>query len=260
MLDKKSPIAVFDSGMGGISVLKEMVKAMPEEDFLYYGDSVNAPYGTKSVEEVRALTIGHVKRFIEVDHAKAIAIACNTATSAAVKVLREMYPSVPLVGVEPAIKPAVYATANPSILVMATPRTLKEEKFHNLRELYKEHAKIYPLPCPGLMEFVEKGILEGPELESFLDELLSPYLQKNITGIVLGCTHYPFVAKTIQKVAGPEVTLFDGAEGTARELRRRIQEADLLQDEAHQGQVHFYNSSDDPARITLSKFLFGYSQ
>ena len=158
MIQKTNPIAVFDSGMGGISVLKEMTRLMPEEDFIYFGDSVNAPYGTKSLEEIRRLTIGHIRYFIEEKSAKAIAVACNTATSAAVRILREMYPDVPLVGVEPAIKPAVNACPNARILVMATPRTLAEEKFHNLEHIYEEQASIYPLPCPGLMEFVERGI------------------------------------------------------------------------------------------------------
>ncbi len=256
MLKKTDPIAVFDSGMGGISVFREIYKLMPNEDYIYYGDSANAPYGTKSVEKVRELTIGHVKRFIEKDHVKAIAIACNTATSAAVRTLREMYPDIPLVGVEPAIKPAVNSSEHPVIVVMATPRTLQEEKFHNLEHLYEDQATIFPLPCPGLMEYVERGILEGPELEQFLHGLLDPYLDKGITGIVLGCTHYPFVKDTIQKIAGPDVTMFDGSLGTAKELKRRIEEADLLQDNDHQGTVHFYNSSDNPERLALSKTLF----
>src|SRR5699024_10990328 len=142
------PIAVFDSGMGGISVLKEMVRLMPEEDFIYFGDSLHAPYGTKTTEEVRRLTIERITDFIENKHAKAIAVACNTATSAAVAILRQMYPDVPLVGVEPAIKPAVFACEHPRVLVMATPITLKEEKFHNLEALYDDKAEIYPLPCP----------------------------------------------------------------------------------------------------------------
>ena len=185
MAQKTDPIAVFDSGMGGISVLKEMVRLMPEEDFIYFGDSLHAPYGTKTTEEVRELTIGHIQHFIEDLHAKAIAVACNTATSAAVRMLRQMYPDVPLVGVEPAIKPAVLACSHPRVLVMATPVTLKEEKFHHLEAIYDEQAEIIPLPCPGLMEFVEKGILEGEELEHFLREKISPYLEKDLTGIVL---------------------------------------------------------------------------
>ena len=194
------PIAVFDSGMGGISVLREMTKLMPNEDFIYYGDSKHAPYGTKTLEEVRALTIEHITYLIKEKHAKAVAVACNTATSAAVRILRDMYPDLPLVGVEPAIKPAVLATGHAKVVVMATPMTLREEKFHKLESLYDEQADIYPLPCPGLMEFVEQGILSGEKLETFLHNLLDPYKDKDITGIVLGCTHYPFLKETIQKM------------------------------------------------------------
>lgn len=165
------PIAVFDSGMGGISVLREMTKLMPNEDFIYYGDSKHAPYGTKTLEEVRTLTIEHITYLIKEKHAKAVAVACNTATSAAVRILRDMYPDLPLVGVEPAIKPAVLATGHAKVVVMATPMTLREEKFHKLESLYDEQADIYPLPCPGLMEFVEQGILSGEKLETFLHNL-----------------------------------------------------------------------------------------
>ncbi|MBQ9156644.1 MAG: glutamate racemase [Eubacterium sp.] len=256
MADKNDPIAVFDSGMGGISVLKEMVSLMPEEDFIYFGDSVNAPYGMKSVEDVRALTIDHIRYFIKEQSAKAIAVACNTATSAAVKKLRELYPEVPLVGVEPAIKPAVNSCAHPKILVMATPRTLAEEKFLNLEHLYDSQAVIYPLPCPGLMEFVEQGILSGEQLEEYLHNLMDPYLGKDLTGIVLGCTHYPFVRRTIAKIAGPNVEIFDGSLGTARELRRRIHAAGLGQSQEHKGKVDFLNSSDDPKKIELMEYLF----
>ena len=253
------PIAVFDSGMGGISVLREMTKLMPNEDFIYYGDSKHAPYGTKTLEEVRTLTIEHITYLIKEKHAKAIAVACNTATSAAVRVLRDMYPDLPLVGVEPAIKPAVLACEHAKVIVMATPMTLREEKFHKLESIYDKQADIYPLPCPGLMEFVEQGILSGEKLENFLHNLLDPYKDKDITGIVLGCTHYPFLKDTIQKIVGPSVTIFDGGYGTAKELLRRLTVANLRQlDQNHKGNVTFLNSSDDPALIQRSRKLLQY--
>ncbi|MBR0411788.1 MAG: glutamate racemase [Eubacterium sp.] len=251
-----NPVAVFDSGMGGISVLKEMVRLMPEEDFIYFGDSANAPYGVRPVEEVRKLTIDHISYFVEKKSAKAVAVACNTATSAAVRDLREMYPELPLVGVEPAIKPAVNSCDNPRILVMATPRTLAEEKFLNLEHIYEQKAAIFPLPCPGLMEFVEEGKLEGEELENYLHSIMDPWLSEELTGIVLGCTHYPFVKKAIQKVAGPGVEIFDGSLGTARELARRIRAAGLNQSEDHKGSVTFLNSSGDPSKLKLMEYLF----
>ena len=255
-MDKKDPIVVFDSGMGGVSVLREMTVQMPNEDFIYYGDSKNAPYGTKSIKKVQELTLGHIADFVENYHAKGLAIACNTATSAAVKLLRKKYPEIPLVGVEPAIKPAVYATEDPKVLVMATPITINGAKFHKLVAKLDDNATVYPLACPGLMDFVEKGILDGPELRGFLHKLMDPYLEKSITGIVLGCTHYPFLRKPISEIAGPEVEIFDGGEGTARELRRRIHVADLDNSSDHKGSVTFMNSSDDPSKLELSKKLY----
>ena len=172
------------------------------------------------------------------------------------KSLRKMYPDVPLVGVEPAIKPAVFACDHPRVLVMATPVTLKEEKFHKLESLYDEQADIYPLPCPGLMEFVEAGNLDGAEVDDYLREKISPYLDKDLTGVVLGCTHYPFLRREIRAIVGPSVEIFDGSFGTARELRRRITEAGLLREDGHKGQVTFLNSSDDPEMLRRSEYLF----
>ena len=161
-----NPIAVFDSGVGGISVLREMVKIMPHEDFLYYGDSKNAPYGTKTKEEVRNLTIQHVQEFLDAG-CKAVAVACNTATSAAVATLREMYPDLPLVGIEPALKPAALYKEHGKVLVMATPMTIREGKFQHLLDQYADTATVYQLPCAGLMEFVEGGHYNSKEIKTY---------------------------------------------------------------------------------------------
>ena len=260
MREQYSPVGVFDSGMGGISVLREITKYMPQEDIIYVGDSANAPYGTKDVSVVRDLTIGHIRNLVESHRAKAIAVACNTATSAAVADLRVMYPDLPLVGVEPAIKPAVLAGDHGRILVMATPRTLAEPKFRNLQHQYEDLAEIYPLPCPGLMEYVERGILKGPELEDFLRRLLEPYLDRDLTGIVLGCTHYPFLRDSISGIVGEEVGIFDGGEGTARELNRRLSEAGLKEtDPDRRGSLTFYNTSGNTELLELSRFLFTHN-
>lgn len=257
MSKKTDPIAVFDSGLGGISVLREIARVMPDEDVIYFGDSANAPYGTRDFAQVRRLTIAHITRMLRKEHCKAVAVACNTATSAAVKRLRELYPEVPLVGVEPAIKPAVNACDHPTVVVMATPMTLREEKFRNLEQIYLPRATIYPLPCPGLMEYVERGILSGAEIDAFLHQLLDPYKGKGVTGIVLGCTHYPFLKKAIRKVVDPSVSLFDGGYGTAKELKRRIEAAGLSRNEpAHPGKVTFTNSLKDPSILELSRRLF----
>lgn len=251
------PVGVFDSGVGGISVLRELVKQMPDEDFIYMGDSVHAPYGTKPLDEVRKLTIDNV-RFLLENGAKSIVVACNTATSAAVARLREMYPDVPLVGIEPAIKPAVLYKKDSCVVVMATPMTLKQEKFQKLMHNYSSMADIVPLPCPGLMEFVERGILDGEELTGYIINLLYSVNRRQIDSIVLGCTHYPFVRDVIQKVAGNSVLIFDGGAGTAREMKRRLFNAGLLNNSGRAGNVKFINSLNTEEEIKLCQFLLTY--
>lgn len=254
-LDKNNPIAVFDSGMGGVSVLKELVKIMPNENYIYFGDSANAPYGTKTLEEVRELTINNAKELFD-KGAKGIVVACNTATSAAVRKLREMYPYIPIVGIEPAVKPAVACKEYPRVLVLATPMTIREEKLRKLISKFEGEGEIIPLPCPGLMNFVERGDLDSLELEKYLTELLFEYIHNKVDAVVLGCTHYPFVKNKIAKVLGNDVLLFDGGEGTSREMRRRLAEADLLTDRTTKGEVLFLNSIPDEERIRLCKHLF----
>jgi glutamate racemase len=251
---KNQPIGVFDSGMGGISVLRELVKIMPDEDYLYLGDSQNAPYGTKKLEEVRELTIHHVQYLME-QGAKGVVVACNTATSAAVAALRQMYPDFPLVGIEPAIKPAAVEQPGSRIIVMATPMTLCQEKFQNLMKRYETKIQIVPLPCPGLMEFVERGDLEGEDLRRYLTELFWSVRQERIDGIVLGCTHYPFVREMIQEIAGEGVTIYDGGPGTAREMKRRLQEKGLLTDKTTAGEVRFFNSRNTKEEMDLCEKL-----
>lgn len=252
-----APIAVFDSGLGGVSVLKEMRKLMPEEDFYYYGDSLNAPYGTKTLYEVRKLTIAHTRDFVEMG-AKGVVVACNTATSAAVRTLREMYPDLPLVGIEPAVKPAVECFPEGRILVMATPMTIREEKLHKLIEKFAGEAEVIPLACPGLMDFVEAGNIESPEIYGFLRDILHPY-KGNIDGVVLGCTHYPFVQKTIQEVLGEKVQIFDGGAGTAKEIKRRLDVAGLLRKNAHrEGKITYKNSDNSQEKEELFWKLLNY--
>lgn len=255
-----APIAVFDSGVGGISVLRALLKEMPNEDYWYFGDSANAPYGTKTLEEVRGLTFSHVEHFMEYG-AKAVVVACNTATAAAVRLLRQKYPDYTFVGIEPALKPAVYAKSHPNVVVMATPMTIREEKFHNLMDKYTELAHIIPLPCPGLMEYIEKGITKGEELEQFIEKLFAPFAPERIDSVVLGCTHYPFVSDAISKVLGNNVSLFEGGPGTARETKRRLSEKGLLNKKNTCGSVIFENSAmTEEKRMLCEKLLYGYTK
>ncbi|MBR5475038.1 MAG: glutamate racemase [Lachnospiraceae bacterium] len=250
------PIGVFDSGLGGISVLRELVRLMPHENFIYFGDSGNAPYGTKTTDEVRELTYATFRHLLD-RGVKAVVIACNTATSAAVRRLREDYPDIPIVGIEPAVKPAVQHGPGSRIVVMATPMTLRREKFKLLMKAYEDQAEIIPVPCPGLMEFIERGVLSGKELDHYLEELFVPLKDKPIASVVLGCTHYPFIKEEISKVLGGHVALFDGGEGTARELKRRVLEAGLATERTTPGSVEFENSSEDEGMLVLSRKLFG---
>ncbi len=251
---REQPIGVFDSGVGGISVLQELIRIMPNEDYIYLGDSKNAPYGTKPLETVRRLTFENVKLLLD-QGAKGLVVACNTATSAAVRLMRGMYPDLPIVGIEPALKPAALQKEHPRVLVMATPMTVRQEKFRQLMARYEDKAEIYPLACPGLMEFIEAGDLESERLHDFLEELLRPYVDKKLDSIVLGCTHYPFAKKMIRSIAGDAVSIFDGGEGTAREMRRRLAVADLLNPSEKPGEVRFENSVATEAELALCRRL-----
>lgn len=248
---KNRPIAVFDSGLGGISVLRELVRQMPQENFLYFGDSANAPYGTRSTEDIRALTERHAQRLFD-RGAKALVIACNTATSAAVHELREKYPEKIIIGIEPALKPAADAFPKGTLLVMATEATLREEKFQALMAKFQGECKVLKCPCPGLVEFVERGELEGSALHGRLLEILAPYPVDEVDAIVLGCTHYPFLKKAIGEAVGGKPLLLDGADGTAKETRRRLAQAGLLRTEG-EGSVKLESSS--PETLALGEML-----
>lgn len=252
-VDKNSPIGFFDSGVGGISVMRRAVELMPNENYIYFGDSKNAPYGVKHADEVKKLTFNAMKFFKE-SGVKAVVIACNTATSAAIKELRETY-NIPIIGIEPAIKPAVESKKQGKIIIMATTMTLAEKKFNNLMDKYKDEREIIKLPAPGLVEFVESGIFSGEEVMDFLKEKLSPYLNSKISTIVLGCTHYPFVKNAIQDIVGEDVDIIDGSYGTIRELKRKLEKINLINDQREDGYVKIFNSSEDKKIVELCKVL-----
>ena len=243
-------IAVFDSGVGGISVLRHLVKLMPQERFLYFGDSANAPYGTKTKEEVKALTFAAAERLMK-EGIKALVVACNTATSAAINELRLAYPELIIIGIEPALKLAADKFPGGKLGVMATPMTLREEKFARLMERFQESCEIYKIPAPGLVELIEQGKADSPETDALLRTLFASY--PPLDALVLGCTHYPFAAASISRVLGREAALLDGGDGTARETKRRLQEAGLLR--TGEGSVRFENSADRPDLLTLSRQL-----
>ena len=244
------PIGVFDSGVGGVSVLRDLVRLLPRERFIYYGDNKNAPYGTRSEEEIRALSLDVANWLLSRD-VKAMLVACNTATSAAIQTLRERL-SIPVVGMEPALKPAYELHADGKILVLATPATLRQAKFHRLYERYGEHA--VALPCPELVEFVESGRCDGDEIDAYLARRFADVQGEKLAAAVLGCTHFSFLKKALGR-ALPGVPLLDGNEGSARRLEYLLRENGTLREDG-EGSVEFFTSGDEDVFLPLMRRLF----
>ena len=251
MSSKTDYIAVFDSGVGGISVLRELVRLMPQERYLYFGDSANAPYGTRPTAEVRALTLAAAERLMA-RGCKALVVACNTATAAAIIDLRAKYPDKIIIGIEPALKVAADHFPGGEVGVMATPVTLREEKFDVLLHRFTDACTVHKIPAPGLVELVERGMAVSEESEALLKPLLLPYRDR-LDAVVLGCTHYPFAAPVIGKLLGGHTALLDGGPGTARQTRRRLEAEGLLWDGP--GELLIENSSGSQEMVALCRTL-----
>ena len=245
---KKKYIAVFDSGVGGVSVLRELMALMPGEDYYYFGDSANAPYGPRSTDEVRRLTLQAAEHLFALG-AKCLVVACNTATAAAIGALRQKYPHKIIIGIEPALKLAADRHPGGTIGVMATDVTLREEKFAALVQRCQENATVIPLPSPGIVELVEADRAESDEAYRLLLSELGPYVGK-LDALVLGCTHYPFAQRVMRQILGENVDILHGGPGTARETQRRLAEAGSLSEGS--GSLTIENSSADPRMIQLT--------
>ena len=244
------PIGIFDSGVGGISVLAQARALLPAEDFVYFGDNAYAPYGVRTPQQVLERVRWVAGHLLE-RGAKALVIACNTATSAAAAELRAEL-ALPVIGMEPALKPASLCRHGGHVLVMATPMTLALPKFAALMERYGQGA--VPLPCAGLMEFVERGELDGGALHERLARLFGDWPREPVDAVVLGCTHYIYLRRAIAKFF-PAVPLLDGNLGTARQLERLLAERGLLRAEDRQGTVAFETSGDEKSVIPLMRRL-----
>ena len=249
MYTRDDYIAVFDSGVGGISVLRQLRKILPNERFLYFGDSINAPYGKRPTAQVQELTLAAAEKMMAFG-LKALVVACNTATSAAIRTLREKYPNLIVIGIEPAVKPAVDQFPGGRIGVMATDVTLREEKFNTLLARFEANAAIVKISAPGLVELVEAG--KADSADTLLETLLAPH-KGNLDALVLGCTHYPLASAAIRRVLGPRVVLIDGGEGTARETKRRLEQAGLLFDGP--GEILWKNSAENNEMLALCQTL-----
>ena len=219
------PIGFFDSGAGGLTVLASAVRCLPGESFLYFGDTAHAPYGGRTVEDVRKLSVQAAEMLCR-RGCKALVVACNTATSAAVHVLRDML-AIPVIGMEPAVKPAL--ACGGKVLVMATPLTLKEEKFKALcHRCGADEKNVIVLPCPGLVEMVERGETQGPAVEMLLAQLFSGVDLDGVAAVVLGCTHYLFLRRALVRVLPLGVRFVDGNMGTVKQLARVLASESLL--------------------------------
>ena len=242
---KQAYIAVFDSGVGGVSVLRHLRRMLPGENFLYYGDDANAPYGRCTTARVRELTVQAVEHMMRTVPVKALVVACNTATSAAIGLLREKYPELIVVGIEPALKPAADRFPGGHIGIMATQVTLREKKLSDLMARYGENCVISCIEAPGLVELVEQGLGDQPQTQALLEPILAPYRGK-LDALVLGCTHYPFAEAVIGRILGEHTLLLDGGEGTARQTRRRLSEAELLASGEEAGIIRIEHSGANP--------------
>lgn len=237
-MNNNESIGIFDSGIGGATVLKEILKKLPNENYIYYSDSKNNPYGDKTDEEIFDMSDKIVKKFIE-NKCKAIVIACNTASAKAAKQLREKYPEQIIIAIEPAYKMVHDFAYEKPTLVMATKGTIESEKFHKLYEKYDNH-KTYLLACKGLADIIEEG--NETKIKNYLEENLSEYKDK-IENIVLGCTHYPLIQEQIQEVLG-NVKFFNGAPNLAKHLKDVLEDNNLLNKTQENGKINFIDSSN----------------
>lgn len=249
------PIGVFDSGVGGLSVLRDIRKELWNEDLVYVADSIHAPYGDKSAEFIEARAVS-IMRFLLERPVKAVVVACNTATSAAVAELRARF-ALPIVAMEPAVKPAVGMTRSGVVGVLATRRTVASGNFLALLERFGAGVEIVAQACPGLAERVEAGDLHGPATRSLVEQYVSPLLERGADTLVLGCTHYPFLRELIEAVAGPEVAVIDPGEAVARELRRRLHAEGLCSHAHRTGSESFWTSETPRKAQPLIARLWG---
>ncbi|HET90440.1 MAG TPA: glutamate racemase, partial [Chloroflexi bacterium] len=236
-------VAVFDSGVGGLSVWHEIRHQLPHEDTCYLADQAHVPYGCRPLDQVREFA-HQITRFLLEQGAKVVVVACNTASAAALHPLRRAFPTVPFVGMEPAVKPAAERTRNGVVGVMATPATFQGELFASLLERYASDVRVVPQVCPGLVEAVEAGELDTPETEALLRRYLIPLVEAKVDQLVLGCTHYPFLRPVIQRVMGEGVAVIDPAPAVARQVGRVLAQQGLEAD-ADRGARHLFYTSGD---------------
>jgi glutamate racemase len=258
-----TPLGIFDSGVGGLSVLKSIRHLLPKEEIIFVADQAHVPYGPRPLEEVRAFS-QQITQFLIGEGARLIVVACNAASAAALHHLRAVFPGIPFVGMEPAVKPAAETTHSGVVGVLATPATFQGALYASVIERFAQGVKVIQDTCPGLVAQIEAGQLNGKETRAILEKALQPMLAEGIDTIVLGCTHYPFVIPLIEEIAGPGVRVIDPAPAIARQVKRVLEERGLsdpgiaIQDPGRQI-AHFYTTGHPERLKRLLAMQFGIS-
>lgn len=256
MTSASSPIGIFDSGVGGLSVLRAIREQMLEESIIYFGDQGHIPYGPRPMEQIRNFSEAITSFLLEQD-AKIIVVACNTASAAALQYLRERFPAIAFVGMEPAVKPAAEHTQTGKVGVLATPATFQGALYASVVERFANGVQLFQNTCPGLVQEIEKGNLKGEETRRILNEALLPMLEQNIDTVVLGCTHYPFVIPLIEQIVEKNVRVIDPAPAVAKQVRRVLDAKGLKKESQSPGDVLFYSSGEPEELRSLLPSLLG---
>ena len=250
------PIGIFDSGVGGLSVLRAIRAQMPEESVIYFGDQGHIPYGPRRMEQIRDFSEA-ITNFLLEHHAKIIVVACNTASAAALKYLREKFPDVQFVGMEPAVKPAAEQTTTGKVGVLATPATFQGALYTSVVERFANSVELFQNTCNGLVQQIEQGNLDGDETRRILEDALLPMLEKNIDTVVLGCTHYPFVIPLVQEIVGEKVRVIDPAPAVAKQVKRLLEAGGMKSPVSARGEVKFYTSGNSESLKSILPKLLG---
>lgn len=250
------PIGIFDSGVGGLSVLRAVREILPSESLIYLADQSHVPYGPRSLEQVRAFSEG-ITRYLLAQDAKLIVVACNTASAAALHHLRQVFPQVPFVGMEPAVKPAAERTQSGVVGVLATPATFQGELFASVVERFANGVTVLQDTCPGLVMEIDAGHFDTPKVRAILERALKPMLAQGIDTVVLGCTHFPFVIPTIESIVGPGVRVIDPAPAIARQVERLLETNGLRSPDENSNMVHYLTTGDPEQMAGLLHRMIG---
>lgn len=254
-----APIGIFDSGVGGLSILRAIRQQLPDEELLYLADQAHVPYGSRSLTEVRSFSTD-ITRFLLEKKAKLIVVACNAASAAGLRHLRETFPDTPFVGMEPAVKPAAEQTNSGVVGVLATPATFQGELYASVIERFAQDVMILQDTCSGLVTEIEAGRVSGGETRRILELAIKPMLAKGLDTVVLGCTHYPFVIPLIQEIVGPEVRVIDPAPAIARQTARLLNKFELSNMSDIRGKTHYFTTGDPVMFERLLNQLLGESE